>query len=650
MALATALLALTATVAVGGGAATAASTTTPSVRLLAVTPVVHRAGQPVTVTLTRSGPATAPGATVQLTLYSRLTTRSALLAAISSPGPGGPVSTTGPLDAGCLGGGASLGVAVPLAPDGVAVGHHELCGEPGPVLRLGPSAGDGVYPLRITVRGGGTTATIDTLVTYATATSATPLLVAWIVRVAGGPSALAGTEPALAGIAVHPTVPVSVDVQGSTLAGATSATSGTALLKAAVASPDDELINEAYVPAELGTLRASQLPDEVIRQFELNEVVLKTAGITTVPSSTVTYGTGPQTPTSADALASQRFRHVVIPSSALSSDPASTLTWGSAFRMGGAPSGPTALASDTELSSLSDDTASDPGLTGANLLGELAFLHFEQPDLADPRAAVIVTDATPSVTTSFVDTVLSGLRDNPVVSPVTISSAFERVGLGANGFPGVRDLVDGASSPYPAATVSYLQHLRITTDSLSSAVRGGVTPIPTIEGDLLSAEQPLTPGERLAIMDHVQVELEDQLGYFKIYDGPITLTQSGAQLPFTIYSTAPYTFAGFLELSSPKLTFTLPSGHMASTTVVKLDGPVGAYATLRVPATAEVTGDIALSAMLLTPDKRLKLAVAVITVRATHTSIVGIALTVLAVLVLAGWWFRTSRRHRTAKR
>src|SRR5271169_4104421 len=202
VAIATALLALVATLAVGADAASAAAAA--SVRLLHVTPVVHRAGQPVVVTLTRTGPATASGATVQLTLYSRLTTRSALLAAISAPGPSGPVSTTGPLDAGCLTRGAALSVGIPVAPDGAAVAPHELCGRAGPVLRLGPMAGAGVYPLRVTVRGGGATATIDTLVTYATAASPSPLLVTWIVRVAGGQGQLAGSVPALAGIAAHP--------------------------------------------------------------------------------------------------------------------------------------------------------------------------------------------------------------------------------------------------------------------------------------------------------------------------------------------------------------------------------------------------------------------------------------------------------------
>ena len=238
VAIATALLTLVATLAVGADAAAATSATTPSVRLLHVTPVVRRAGQPVVVTLTRTGPATASGATVQLTLYSRLTTRSALLAAISAPGPSGPVSTTGPLVAGCLTRGATLSVGIPVAPDGVAVAPHELCGRAGPVLRLGPSAGAGVYPLRVTVRGGGATATIDTLVTYATTASPSPLLVAWIVRVAGGKGQLAGSVPALAGVAAHPTVPLTVDVQGSTLAAASSSSGGVSALKTVVGKTD----------------------------------------------------------------------------------------------------------------------------------------------------------------------------------------------------------------------------------------------------------------------------------------------------------------------------------------------------------------------------------------------------------------------------
>jgi len=623
----------------------ASTTTTPLVRLLHVTPVITKSGAPMTVTLTRTGPALAAGATVRLTLYSRLTTRSSLLTALSTQGPSGPVSTTGSLEASCLVAGSALRVGVRVAPVGAKLSHHLMCGKPAPVLRLGPGGADGVYPLRITVRGGGQAATLDTLVTYATVASSAPLRLAWLLRVTGGDGGLAGAIPALQALGSHPRVPVTIDVRGSTVALAPLGTPGSleaiGLLKAAVAQPAHELVPETYVAAELGTLRASHLPDEVMRQFALTDVSLATVHVTTLPSSTDTYGTGPQTPTSTDALASSGYHHVVIPGTALSVDPASTLSWGAAFRVGGSPSGATALASDTELSMLSDTTTADPGLVGANFLGELAFLHFEQPNLPDPRAVVVVTNATPLVTSSFVSTVLSGLAANPVVVPVTEASAFRLVPLGANGFPAVRDLALGPSTPYPGSTIRDFRHLRITTDALSSAVRVGTTPIPAIEGELLSAEQVLAARERRAIMNAVQEALEDQLGYFRIYDGPITLTQSGASLPITIFSTAPYDYTGVLRLTSPKLTF----AHRS----IKLVGPVGSVYSLRVQANALVTGDIPLTATLWSPKGNLKMATAVITVRATQTSIVGIALTVVAVLVLAWWWVRTSRRRR-AKR
>src|SRR6516162_4864697 len=220
---------------------------TPTVRLLHVSPVVHRAGQPVAIVLTRSGAAAIAGSTVQVTLYTRLTTRSGLLAAVGSPGPSGPVTTSGPLPASCLQAGGVLAVALRVAPDGVAVPHRTLCGRIAPVLRLGCSAGcDGVYPLRIAVHGGGISTTIDTLITYAAVAAANPLELAWVIRVAGPASALTGARGALQGVAAHPTVPVTVDVQGQTVASPSAAAApAVALLRAATAAQAHELTAEA---------------------------------------------------------------------------------------------------------------------------------------------------------------------------------------------------------------------------------------------------------------------------------------------------------------------------------------------------------------------------------------------------------------------
>ena len=486
-----------------------------------------------------------------------------------------------------------------------------------------------------------------TLLTFASS-STTPLRVVWMLRVAGEDTGLGGAAAALAAVASHPKVPVTIDLEGSAVAtgaGAVGASTALGVLRG-LAAPD-QVLSESYVPVDLGALRASGLRTEVRRQYGFGGVVLAAAGVTTAPARTVTYGTGPQTPTSANALSSTGFHHVLVDGTSLAQDPSSTLDWGYAFRFANAPQGPTALASDTELSALSDDTTADPGLVASQLLGELAFLHFEEPDLVAPRAVVLVTDATRAVSTAFVSNVLQGLRGNPVLAPVTASAAFRDVAVGPPGFPATRALALGPSAPLGGSTSSYIQSLRIQIEDLRSAVTSAATPVPTLEGALLSAEAVgPTGGARRLLLDHVHSLLADQQEYFRIYDGTITLTESGATLPITVFSSAPYSVKCTLVLSSGKLVFPMDHGHHSTAVPVTLSG--NPY-SVRVAARALVTGDLPLTAELYSPDGRFVLAHALITVRATGTSVVGIVLTVLALLVLALWWLRTSRKRRVAR-
>src|ERR1039458_9339884 len=635
-------LALSLAPAVTGGVADAAGGS-PGVRLVHETPVVRPPLRRLNLTLTRSGPAAARGATVTLTLYQRLTTRSGLMAAIGAPGPVGGVSATPAFAASCFAVGTQLRLAVTVAPNGVSLPVRHACGHRSPVLRLGCTGGcDGVYPLRISVASASSRTSLVTPVTYASR-SASPLRVAWVVRVAGRSRGLAAASGALRAVDKHPLVPVTVDVEGSTVANglfAPGATTALNYLRDTVTAPAHELVGEPYVPADLGALWASRLPSEVIRQFALNAVALSNAGVDTPPVSTVTYGTGPQTPTMADAIASVRVRHLLVDGTALATDPAATLSWGAAFRLQGAPGGPTALACDTELAQLSASTTQDPGLIAAQFLGELAFLHFEQPDLAQPRAVVVVTTATKGVAASFVNAVLVGLQTHPPLPPVTTREAFAAVPVGANGFPPVRAFALGPSRPWAPATASMIRFLRITTDALSSAVIAGDSPIPSIEGELLSSERVLPPSIRTAIFTRVHNRLKDELGFFHIDNGSITLTESTASLPVTVLSNAPYTIAATLRLTSRHLVF--PNGGSIK---IRLPQSVRSW---RVTARALTSGDLPLTATLISPDGRLVITRSQIVVRATPTSIVGIALTIGAILVLALWWVRTSRRRRHA--
>lgn len=629
----------------GGATAAASPSPSASVRLVGETPFIREPSGVLSLTLTRTGPLAHPHATVQLTLFDRLTTRDGLEAAIGQQGPSGVLAQTRPLPARCLPRTAStVGVAVGVAPNGARLTAPSQCAGRAPILRLGCTTGcDGVYPLRVTSRGGGGVFSFVTLVTFA-ASSATPLRVAWVLRVAGATDGLSASDDVLRGLASHPLVPVTVAAQGAavargftTHAGATSL----ALLRAALTGSAHELLAEAYAPANLGALRASHLNGEVIDQFALTDVVLADADRTAAPSRAVTYGTGPQTPTSAAAVRATGFRDLIVDGSDLAQDPSGTLTWGAPFTLLGASPSPTALATDSTLSALSDATAADPALVAAQFLGELAFLHFEQPDLAEPRVVTVLTDATTQVTTSFTDDVLLGLSDNPVLRPVTASDAFASVPVGANGFPAVRALALGPSRPWPKFLVREISFLRITTDALASAVGRGTSPIPRIDGALLLTERVLPEKRRWALLQKVHRSLELEVGNFRIYAGPITLTGTGpTSIPITVFSNAPYTVHGDLELSSRWLAF--PSGSKIPLTLT------GSVDSVRVAARALVTGDLPLSVRFVSPDQNIVLARASITVRATGFSVVGIILTVLAALVLAAWWVRTARRRRRA--
>ena len=110
-----------------GAAAAASTAATPPVRLLHVTPVVVDAGPAGRSSRSRGpGPRRRRGATVQLTLYSRLTTRSASLAAISAAGPDRarcrrPAAARRQLP---RRGSAVCASRVAVAPDGVAVARR----------------------------------------------------------------------------------------------------------------------------------------------------------------------------------------------------------------------------------------------------------------------------------------------------------------------------------------------------------------------------------------------------------------------------------------------------------------------------------------------------------------------------------------------
>ena len=87
--------------------------------------------------------------------------------------------------------------------------------------------------------------------------------------------------------------------------------------------------------------------------------------------------------------------------------------------------------------------------------------------------------------------------------------------------------------------------------------------------------------------------------------------------------------------------FSFPDGN---TRALTLDRPTTA---VRIQARSRTSGDrLPVGVTLTTPDGQLVIARTTLTVHSTSISLVGVALTCLAALVLLVWWARTWRRGR----
>ena len=136
--------------------------------------------------------------------------------------------------------------------------------------------------------------------------------------------------------------------------------------------------------------------------------------------------------------------------------------------------------------------------------------------------------------------------------------------------------------------------------------------------------------------------LNDQLAKIQISGGDITLTSLDGTIPITLTSSAPYSVSGTLQVTSAQLSF--PDG---ATFQEVLDRSTK---SVRVVVHAKTAGALPLTTSLMTPQGNLSLASQTITVRVTQSSIVGVLLSVGAILVLAAWWVRTWLKKRSRPR
>ncbi|MGH9088999.1 MAG: hypothetical protein ACRDYZ_12975 [Acidimicrobiales bacterium] len=694
--------ALAGTATASGAAGTAAEahppSASPALSLVSQSNWVEpaQAGAPANFTLVLSAPGAPRGAQVSVNLFNRLHTRTGFEATLRKP-PGQSdtrqIDHTAPVALSSLGTstGGGLDLRIDVVPSPSA---SSAAGGGSPTLALSCSTGatcTGVYPavVALTSASGAELGRFTTYLTYVQATSADRLRFAWVVPISATTSLRPGADPgsALSPLAHHTAtrlerlvgdlhashVPVTLEPVPQTLqalAAAGQPGEGAVKTLANMASHPsvDDTVAETYVPVDLGALAGAGEPTEITAQTKRATAVLEKYGVD-VATATSWVTTGQVGASTGTGLAQLGAERVVVPDTQLAPSTGkltsrrSTDTWSWPFPLSFGVKGPTvtAAAADSVLASHFTTDRHDPALAAATLLADLAMVHFEAPNTQVARGMVAVAPSGWAPTVAFDHQLLSGLVDNPVVQPVTLSGYFATVPAP----PGVTRHLQShrADRALPASLARKLSAARLRLTAFDGAVPSSPPVLGQLDDALLASEARYrsTRGMRTAVAKYDRI-FGHQLSLVKLSTDQsiITLTAQTGWIPVSVQSSAPYTIVGRLTLSSAKFKFP-PSGSgcttkssaapaasiVARSTSCSLELD---HATnpVRIDVHARTLGDSPVKVAFGVPG--LVFARGQMTVRSTATSVVGVVLTAVALAVLLAWWARTWRRGRRRRR
>jgi hypothetical protein len=568
-----------------------------------------------------------------------------------------------------------------VTPPTTAPPNTVACPAGSPTLVLGctPDEGvcGGVYPVSVALyRGAGAPlARFTTFLTYqepdisASDGPDGPLRVALVMPISGrlsrtgsslSAAALEPVEDLTSVMAAHRGVAVSLAANPVTVtflaAGGKKGRRAVTQLRSLTAAPvgNDQLLAQSYVPIDVAGLAKAGLTDEIGAQMARGTALLNAAGLH--PSSgtwvdTASDFTAGGAGDLGDGLQAANADTVILDDANLAPLPTGptvpkNLTFAQPFSLGvGDGRHVTAAASSSEVDALFTADPDDPVLAANQMIAALEFIHFENAYEADPRGIVVEPPASWQPSDPLLTTLLTELAGNPVLSPVTLGQFFAQVPKGGNEEPSSRHLQAGSlakSGVITAATARRLAAARANLTSFGQAVGGHQPAVFTELSDLLLATEnrSFDPPQRAAAFAVFIQRFGVEVNLVSLAaQNTITFTSRTASIPVSVLSSAPFPVKVVLSLSSDKFAF--PDGSARTLT---LDHPT---TPVRIQARAVTSGDrLPVEVTLTTPDGQLVIARAALTVHSTSISIVGIALTVVAALVLLVWWARTWRKGR----
>ncbi len=421
----------------------------------------------------------------------------------------------------------------------------------------------------------------------------------------------------------------------------------TSLVAARAALGSNQVLSGPYVPIDAASLIAAGLGSQVGAELSRGNETLSVLLATRVDPRTALAGT-------LDGTALAQLRDANIDQIIVSADALVPVEVESQFT----PAQPFALQSQGRSAT---GVAADPGLraplTGDDppalraqqFLAGMAVVALEQPNVA--RGVAVVNPDDWSAPAPLLAAALEGLRDHPLLDPVTVDELLGQVPPETQGgSPVVRVPEPVVAPPPPVTAAAFLeaQGRLIAFQSLMGSsdprLAGGESALLV---SLSSAWEGSAGRERArAELGFVDRSIADVLAQIRVPVGStITLTAREGRIPVTFLNETDQTVRVKVRLESDKLFF--PDGAEREVELPPRNKTVGFAVESR------ASGTFPLQLTVTSVDDRLVIQSTQVRVRSTVVSGVGVFLTVGASLFLAGWWllhFRRGRRKARAAR
>jgi hypothetical protein len=413
---------------------------------------------------------------------------------------------------------------------------------------------------------------------------------------------------------------------------------GLSRVRAAARRSTTELLPTSYVPVDIPALEAAgfgdKLPELVVKGGDTLHDVLGAAPFDGPQTSFV----DPVDDDAVDRLRTMVVTRVAVRDAALQPVP-HPFTPAQAFTLatpGGVSRG---LATAPFVERLLEGPEPS-ALKAQRVVAALAEIAYETP--AIPRGIVLAEPASWRPDLATLTTLVDALRGFPLVRPVTLDDLFARISTErVNGVDVARRLAQGTPPPTPLTLSEYIE-TRQELDAYA-AVAGPTDPV-IVNGEqalLYALSTAITPDRARAELARIDTAVTAFTNAVTVDAKRVTLTSRRAKVPITFENKLPHSVRVKVHLDSPKLLFPL-----GPTPVIEL--PPG-RTTLRDPFVVEArtSGTFPMTIVLTSVDDQLRFGQeARVTVRSAVFGGFALALTVGALVFLAGWWANHYRRAR----